>query len=164
MVVMESTPETRFCIACRQERPIEDFKTYLYASTRRIRQKCRLHDQRKNSALPAVRGKVSLEAEPTVHPALKTNGAYTKLFRDQNGRCAICGQPETAQDEIGQVLPLSLYGAAHYSGRVQGLLCKLCNVGLSMFRDSPALLGRAISFLTKKTPSLEGDVRSVQRC
>lgn len=35
----------------------------------------------------------------------------------------------------------------HITGRLRGLLCHNCNVGLGHFRDSPALLSRAIVYI-----------------
>lgn len=169
-LMAETSAELRTCIACSISKPREAFDSY---GKTRFRQKCRECDPR-GSSLPAVRATTpltpvssrslphGLAPSPSLHPAMNTNGRYAKLFAEQDGRCAICGQPETACDEIGQILPLSLYGAAHFNGRVYGLVCKLCNMGLSMFRDSPALLARAISFLTKKSPTAEGDIRVVQ--
>lgn len=41
----------------------------------------------------------------------------------------------------------------HETGRFRGWLCRLCNVGLGMFRDRPELLAKAIIYLetTKAT-------------
>lgn len=170
----ETGVELRTCIACSTPKPREAFDSYWYGGKTRFKQKCRECDPR-GSSLPAVRASAppapvssrslsrGLAPSASLHPAMNTNGRYAALFKQQNGRCAICGQPETARDEIGQVLPFSLYGAAHFNGRVHGLVCKLCNMGLSMFRDSPALLARAISFLTQKGPTAEVDIRVVQR-
>lgn len=85
---------------------------------------------------------------------------YQGLFQRQRGVCAICGQPETARDEDGSLLPLSLYGANHDGRRINGLVCKLCNMGLSMFRDSPVFLARAIEFLTKRQLALNVELRT----
>lgn len=37
----------------------------------------------------------------------------------------------------------------HRSGKIRGLLCRVCNVGLGHFRDSKALLHNAITYLAK---------------
>ncbi|MDO8589807.1 MAG: endonuclease domain-containing protein [bacterium] len=150
--------ETRPCKECGENRPIEEFGTYPYGGSIRTRQNCKLHDG-VSTGLPAVISAAPPLAQTHPHPAVKMNGHYNELFKKQGGRCAICSQPETSCDEIGQALPLSLYGAAHYGARRMALLCKLCNMGLSMFRDSPALLARAIAFLTQKGPTAEADVR-----
>jgi hypothetical protein len=38
---------------------------------------------------------------------------------------------------------------SHKTGEVRGALCKLCNMGLGTFRDSPDLLRRAAVYLEK---------------
>ncbi|KKT14815.1 MAG: hypothetical protein UW83_C0002G0011 [Parcubacteria group bacterium GW2011_GWD1_44_9] len=157
---MTEVGKTRFCKKCKDQRPIEEFSRH---GTKRLKRICMRHEVG-GSALPAVRGSVApVMSTSAPHPAMQNNGRYTELFKKQGGRCAICGNPETARDEIGHVPPLSLYGAAHYGNRVHGLVCKLCNMGLLSFRDSPALLAVAIAFLTRKVPSMEGDVRIADR-
>jgi len=158
---MAEMGKTRFCKKCKDQRPIEEFSRH---GTKRLKRICMRHETG-GSALPAIRESASpaVFASSSLHPALRNNGRYAELFKKQGGRCAICGNPETARDEIGHVPPLSLYGAAHYNYRIHGLLCKLCNMGLSSFRDSPALLAAAIAFLTRKVPSMEGDIRVADR-
>lgn len=56
----------------------------------------------------------------------------------QNGRCLICGEG-SRRLEIDH---------CHTTGRVRGLLCIYCNTGLGRFKDNPALLARAIAYLT----------------
>lgn len=156
-VMVEQLP--RLCKKCGATKPTAHFRTYRYGGNTRRKEIC---EQCEGKGTAAIATRPSAEIAPVAPAHLATNGTYTRLHREQRGRCAICGQPETALDEIGQALPLSLYGAAHYTHRVQGLVCKLCNLGLSMFRDSPALLAAAIAFLTRKGPTAEGDVRMVK--
>ena len=35
----------------------------------------------------------------------------------------------------------------HITGKIRGLLCSSCNVGLGVFKDSPDLLRKAIKYL-----------------
>lgn len=58
----------------------------------------------------------------------------------QDGLCAICKQPLT-QGKHTHV------DHCHQTGRVRGLLCRGCNVGLGNFQDDPALLRAAADYL-----------------
>ncbi len=64
---------------------------------------------------------------------------YDALLARQNGKCAICREkPE------GQTLCVD---HCHATGKIRGLLCRSCNVGLGNFRDDPRLLRAAIAYL-----------------
>jgi len=71
---------------------------------------------------------------------------YTVLNTDQNGACAICGLPETARCNNGNIGPLSI-DHCHSTGKVRGLLCSSCNTGLGRFKDDLDLLASAASYL-----------------
>lgn len=54
---------------------------------------------------------------------------YDAMFAEQDGLCAICGQPERAL-ERGRIRKLAV-DHDHETGRVRGLLCYSCNVRLA---------------------------------
>ena len=62
---------------------------------------------------------------------------YERMLSAQDGRCAIC----KASDRRLCV------DHCHGSGNVRGLLCRDCNAGLGMFRDSEDNLAAAIKYL-----------------
>lgn len=66
---------------------------------------------------------------------------YTAILHGQNDGCAICmtGPKHRALDVDHD----------HQTGKVRGLLCNVCNLAVGYFKDSPALLFRAIDYLTK---------------
>jgi len=66
---------------------------------------------------------------------------YLELIATQNNLCAICHK----KDE-GKVLCVD---HDHKNGRVRGLLCHNCNVGIGNFRDDPKILESAIAYLLK---------------
>lgn len=72
---------------------------------------------------------------------------YEEKLNDQNGVCAICGQPETTVRD-GRTLPLFV-DHNHDTGAVRGLLCNGCNTGLGKLKDSANILQSAIKYLTK---------------
>ncbi len=78
-----------------------------------------------------------------------TAADYSRLLKQQGGKCAICRQPETRVNQYGP-LPLSV-DHCHKTGRVRGLLCLLCNTGIGKLQDSPKLLRAALTYLEKET-------------
>lgn len=72
---------------------------------------------------------------------------YDAKLKEQDGLCAICGEPETTVRK-GRILPLNV-DHNHATGAVRDLLCGSCNRGLGKFRDQPSLLRKAASYLEK---------------
>jgi len=66
---------------------------------------------------------------------------YQKLVEDQSACCAICKKPE-----IGQALAID---HDHLTGKIRGLLCACCNIGMGNFEDSPFLLSSAKGYLER---------------
>lgn len=62
-------------------------------------------------------------------------------------RCRICGKPLTkvggTKDQVAHI------DHDHETGKVRGLLCQECNIGLGKFRDNTEYLLSAISYLNK---------------
>lgn len=70
---------------------------------------------------------------------------YNDLMQKCGGRCTICKQKETASIR-GKVAELTV-DHCHTTGKVRGLLCRQCNVGLGNFKDKVDLLHAAIKYL-----------------
>ncbi len=72
------------------------------------------------------------------------------MLARQGGRCLICG---ISQDDAPQVFAVDhdhscCNDAVRTCGKcVRGILCRTCNAGLGLFRDSPELLLKAIEYL-----------------
>ena len=71
---------------------------------------------------------------------------YDGMYLVQKGRCAICGQAGRRYADLA-------VDHDHASGRVRGLLCRFCNLGLAHFRDNAALLSTASTYLLKASQS-----------
>lgn len=67
--------------------------------------------------------------------------AFDALNRAQGGLCAICRQPPDT--------PRLMIDHDHATGRVRGLLCRRCNIGLGLMRDDVAILYAAIAYLVE---------------
>lgn len=71
-----------------------------------------------------------------------TIDSYNELLESQNHKCAICGA------EIGNAEGDRLYvDHDHITGKVRGLLCSNCNLGIGKFQDNVELLKKAIRYL-----------------
>ena len=68
---------------------------------------------------------------------------YDKMMEAQNGKCKICGSSETKNKRY-EFLPVD---HCHTTGKVRGLLCDFCNVGLGRFEDDIERLENAIKYL-----------------
>ena len=66
---------------------------------------------------------------------------YNKLLISQNHKCALC---KTDEADLPKKLSVD---HDHATGRVRGLLCQHCNLGLGHFKDSIDVLLDAIKYL-----------------
>jgi hypothetical protein len=67
---------------------------------------------------------------------------YEVMFEQQRGVCAICGGVNAS----GMRLHVD---HCHSSGKVRGLLCANCNLGLGNLKDSVEVMSRAIDYLRR---------------
>lgn len=67
---------------------------------------------------------------------------WTEMLAKQSNLCAICGGKDA-----GKVLCVD---HDHTTGKVRGMLCGNCNIGLGNFKDSPKILESAIAYLLGK--------------
>jgi len=71
-----------------------------------------------------------------------TEATFQALLQAQNGVCGIC---QNSAADLGQ--HRLVVDHDHATGRVRGLLCRICNLGLERFKDDPTLLISAIKYL-----------------
>jgi hypothetical protein len=69
-----------------------------------------------------------------------TKEEYDQRLENQEGKCKIC--KETCS--TGHNLSVD---HVHKTGKIRGLLCKACNLGLGKFRDNIEFLKEAIKYL-----------------
>jgi hypothetical protein len=68
---------------------------------------------------------------------------YNQMFAEQEGCCLICG---IHQAEVKERFAVD---HCHTTGKVRGLLCSHCNLGLGHFRDNIESLAKAIAYLER---------------
>jgi hypothetical protein len=76
---------------------------------------------------------------------------YTELMREQDSRCAICGRTEGEWQGPYRRQRKHNVDHDHKSGRIRGVLCGDCNLGLGGFQDSVPRLRKAIEYLSRPT-------------
>ena len=68
---------------------------------------------------------------------------YDALFIKQGGCCAICGKTPAEQ---GRILAVD---HCHSTGKVRGLLCTVCNMGIGHLGDSASRVRKALEYLVE---------------
>lgn len=70
---------------------------------------------------------------------------YNLMLEAQGGVCYLCRNP----DPDGKKLAVD---HCHTHGNIRGLLCRSCNTGIGLLKDSPDLLRRAADYIETHTP------------
>ena len=77
-----------------------------------------------------------------------TIAQYDKMFEEQGGVCKICGT-----DDPGKGKGRFAIDHSHKTGKVRGLLCSSCNVGIGHLQDDPSILLSAFNYLKNEEES-----------
>lgn len=70
---------------------------------------------------------------------------YNNMFVAQAGKCNIC---RTHQSELKKALRVD---HCHQTGKVRGLLCHNCNIGIGMLQDDPDIIKSALIYIKNST-------------
>src|SRR6185312_12520919 len=84
-----------------------------------------------------------------------------RLLAEQGGGCAVCGERMSRDKDprTGKQRRLHV-DHCHRTGRVRGLLCASCNLGLGKFQDDPSRLERAAEYLRRTMRTVDRLVRT----
>ena len=121
----------RKCRTCKEELPIEKFKTYFDKRVNKTYVKTDCHSCHKHLCRTRhykERYNITLEE-------------YDSLVEKQKGKCKICGT--TDPKSAGRFV----IDHNHKTGEVRGLLCQPCNAMLGQAQDSVIILQKAIMYL-----------------
>lgn len=146
------------CTKCKEEKPLDAFSSSSRCKDRvrgqckpcRVKQEAlrqRLNPEKGRSRQLAYR-RNNLEKVKCIERASRlrmkyglTLGEYDKLFAAQLGQCAVCGTGPSGDSPNFDV------DHDHVTGKVRGLLCRSCNLGLGHFKDDPVLTQLATNYL-----------------
>ena len=70
----------------------------------------------------------------------KKRRTKAQLLQQQNGKCAICGTDSPRKRSW-------VLDHCHSTGKIRGVLCRQCNIGIGMFFDNVEILERTIQYL-----------------
>lgn len=131
---------TKRCTFCKREKEIEDFSRGKSNKDgfRGHCKKCRAKEERIYKLLHKEQTQKQRIKEKLIKYGL-TIEEYIQLFKNQNGKCAIC------EKEMNLSIDHN-----HKNGKIRGLLCRNCNFGIGFMEDSTRLLEKAIKYLKKK--------------
>jgi len=75
---------------------------------------------------------------------------YNKMFREQNGVCAICKKPELVKNYLAVDHDHRCCDGRKNCGEcIRGLLCSRCNMALGLLNDDVLILNSAIKYLQR---------------
>ncbi len=77
------------------------------------------------------------------------------MVSDQDNRCKICFQRPPKPVEGKRQKQFLCVDHDHDSGKIRGLLCDSCNIGLGGFKDNTELFQAAINYLKAQEPEDE---------
>lgn len=140
------------CLECNETKPLEQFPK---AGAGRYRPRCKIcynTYQAVQRNKPERKAKIQrswkeasaryYSTERRRNKTLRQYGLdeskYNEMYDAQNGKCAIC------EENLRLVVD-----HCHESGKIRGLLCNQCNIGLGVFQDNVDRLEAAVLYLTK---------------
>ena len=136
---MSESAELLTCSTCKLDKP----KNKFYKN----RSRSRGYGYQCKTCKGALDKKIYSKEKQKSYKHLKRYGinkdGYNTMFEKQQGCCAICN---THQSNLKRSLAVD---HCHETGKIRGLLCTNCNIGLGNFKDSLVNLNMAVFYLSK---------------
>jgi len=132
----------RRCPQCQEERPLSEFGRTRFSPLGRqyTCTECMNNRRRKNT--PRRKSAFTNATEYQRVWKWKLSAAeFDKLFKSQNGQCAICAK------SLEYYAKDTCVDHDHKSGKIRGILCGKCNLGIGHLRDSPATILASVNYL-----------------
>jgi hypothetical protein len=133
---------TKICFRCKQEKPVSEFYK---SNTRYYQRECKICNRvRKYAWHHTEQGKRSSANTKLKKRFGITIEEYEKLVKEVGGKCEICG---ATQSTNGHRLAVD---HDHQTLQIRGILCKDCNVALTLFQEKETVLQNAIKYLEQR--------------
>ncbi len=143
------------CTKCKNNKKLTDF--FKDKSKKdSLRPSCKQCSNEVNKRRPDRLEKMKLwrvkNKEAVKHNDLKTAFGiglveYNKMLLEQQDKCAICKNPETAFIKSLNKTKSFSVDHCHKTGRIRGLLCGKCNTALGLFKEDVSIMKLAINYL-----------------
>lgn len=124
----------RNCSACKQDLPLMSFYRNTkgkYGKSNKCRECTKMHSKEDR-----VKNAARIGAQKYNSTIEEINEVLSKI------NCEICGASPKPEKR-------NFIDHCHTTGKVRGLLCDDCNMGIGRFKDNPDLLKKAIEYLNE---------------
>jgi hypothetical protein len=142
-------PTMKMCTVCKVAKPFEDFYDgYKAKKQRDVTNRKYPHSRCKECDHARVKiyhkdNKAKVTKRQLISHRRRLYGLneeeYNNMILSQNNLCAICNKPSDKTLHIDH---------DHVTGRVRGLLCSNCNLGIGLLEEDLIVLNRAIEYLS----------------
>jgi len=142
-------PTMKMCTVCKVAKPFEDFYDgYKAKKQRDVVNKKYPHSRCKDCDHARVKvyhknNRAKVTKQQLISHRRREYGLteeeYNNMVLSQNNMCAICNKPSDRTLHIDH---------DHVTGKVRGLLCFNCNLGIGLLQEDLIILNRAIEYLS----------------
>lgn len=131
---------TKQCARCGETKPLDAFFRNPTGGAGRtsICKPCTTIRKREYARSP--KGHVVVRSRRLKYTYGITLAKYEQILTAQNGACGICGRITSKALHVDH---------DHETGKIRGLLCNRCNLGLGLFDDSALVLLRASRYMSQ---------------
>jgi hypothetical protein len=131
-------PIEKTCYVCKETKLVSEFYR---SNTRYFQRECKkCNRDRKYAWHHTESGKRSSANTKLKRRFGVTIEEYEKLLESVGGKCEICG---AINSDNGHRLGID---HDHETGKIRGILCKACNVGIARLQDDPYIMQKAIEY------------------
>ena len=135
----------RKCTRCKKIRNISLYGEYRVRRTNRLLRRrtcnpCRVEYQQKKYLDPEEVKRAKQRARKSILKNIYgiTVEIYNKMRENQKGKCAIC------ESHVKKTMNID---HCHETGKIRGLLCWNCNIGIGYLKHNNKILSNAIKYL-----------------